>query len=254
MADRGRHHALARPRVHAAIGQRRPHRREIARRDVKRGLPRVQIHRLVRIALDRAQGVEDSGQAAVAVVRLAGGGQHLLVHRQLAPGETRQAVVENAPARRLRRTRREARGGDGAGVDHGVGAPARHPLDALGSVEREAGRIDADTFAHGGDTQRGADEREDEGFGDAHDGEAPVRVPRRVDCAVAAHDAQPEEFGRLAGEGRIDGRDGALVARQEESMRLLQQRTHALRLGQAAGGDVRVVVLAHRCPLVDERA
>ena len=72
----------------------------------------------------------------------------------------------------------EARGRDRARVDHRVRAAVGTALDAGKRVERMPRRIYTQTLARARRADQIADEREHEGFGDAHDGELDAPHPR----------------------------------------------------------------------------
>ena len=69
------------------------------RGDRQSALLRVQIHRFKRVAIDAAACVQKVDDAAVAEIGLGRGGVDLGINRQFAAGETRQAFVDEAPAR-----------------------------------------------------------------------------------------------------------------------------------------------------------
>ena len=94
MADGRVNHPLLGERVHPAVGQGRAHHRQVLGADVQRALLGVQVGRLGGVHVDPAEALEQAGDALVAEVRLRRRGVHLVVERQLAAGEPRQARRE----------------------------------------------------------------------------------------------------------------------------------------------------------------
>src|SRR5262245_29773705 len=183
VADGRIDHPLLGERVHAAVGQGRAHHRQVPGADVQRALPRVQVGRLGRVHVDPAEALQQAGDALVAVVGLGRGGVHLVVERQPAAGEARQAVVNEPPLGVERPTRHQAGGGDRPRIHHRVRPAVRALFDSRQRVERQPGGVHADLLADLFGAQGLTDQGEDERLGDAHDREFVVRVPDRVDRA-----------------------------------------------------------------------
>ena len=93
--------------------------------------------------LDVAVGVHEHRDRLVALVGLGLGLVHLLVDRQLAPGEVAVVAEDLVPDLVAVRALDHARRGDGARVDHRVHLGALVLLDRDDRVEHLAGRVDA---------------------------------------------------------------------------------------------------------------
>ena len=115
-------HALARDRVHPAVGERGPHHGQVTSGDVQARLPRVDICGLRGVALDPAVALEQAGDALVARVGLGRRAVRLVVERELAAGEPGEAVPNGLPLRVGVRAGHETRGRDRTRIDHRVRA------------------------------------------------------------------------------------------------------------------------------------
>ena len=134
-----------------------------------------------------------TGPSPRSLVRRPFGRQHLLVELELAAGEPGHALAQEPPLQPCRAARGQARGGDGAGVDHRVGESLGSQLDRHHRVERQAGGVDAEPVADLAVPERLTHEREQERLGNALDRERVLAVTDAGDLPVHPRDGNAEE-------------------------------------------------------------
>lgn len=234
MAEGGVEDALAGDGVDAAAGKGGPHGGEVRGRDREAALPGVDIQGKVRIAAEPTPAVQEEGQRPVDVVGGGGRGVHLLVELERAAREGGESGHDRGPLL-LALAGHEARGGDGAGVDHRVGAPVAFTLHCGDGVERQPRGVHADPGAGLLRTERLEDEGEHERLGDAHEGEGDVHVASRVDGAARPDDAHPEVGGVRCGEGGVHAGELAVGHVSEALVCLGDDLPDGIRRGQATG-------------------
>jgi hypothetical protein len=184
------------------------------------------------------------GDGAVAMARLALGGEHGLVDVHGAPGVAGEGG-EQALQRRGLVPAHQRRGGDGARVDHRVQRPARAGLQADG-VEGLAGGLDAHLGQHRVEPAVLQREPVGDGLGDGLHRKRPARFADLVDMPVhgGQRDAEPRRVG--AGQLRDVVREGAVGERRQRRVQVFQvvlQRRRGERTGQAGAPPPRRRVL-----------
>jgi glutaminase A len=160
---------LVRDRIHAAVGQRGGHHREVVDGHVQRALPGVDVRCHIRIEVEPLVALQEVGDALVAKVGGRLGVVDTFVHAELAPGESRKPVLDPRPLLFPGVARDQARGRHGTGVDQWVHRPGFVELDSHQGVERESRAVDAEPPSRRLVPDRLADQREDEWLGDALD-------------------------------------------------------------------------------------
>ena len=142
----GRHDLLAGHRIDAAVGQRRRHDGDIARRHLDRALPEIDIENLADVILDDVGVAQQIADRAIAVAGAAFGCVHGLVEAEFAAGEAaerRADIVECGGALRLMD---QTGAGDRAGIDHRIeGMVVGVEPDRIEGIAR---RFDADRAFH----------------------------------------------------------------------------------------------------------
>ena len=139
----GRHDLLAGHRIDAAIGQRRRHHREVARRDQDGALPEIHVEHRVEVAWITPRVAQEIGDRPVAVAGRPLGGDRPRSSTSSSRPAKRPSVAdafEAAGALGLD----QAGAGDRPGIDHRIERPvvAGEP----DRIEGVAGGLDADRF------------------------------------------------------------------------------------------------------------
>jgi hypothetical protein len=203
----GRHHrqhlrhgrrcqrAFAADGVHAAVGERGGHQRQIAAAHQHRALAEVELRRRLGVALQDAGVAQQVADGAVAVAGVALACEHRIVHHQRPAGASRKRA-EQAFEPGVSGVARNQRGHrDGAGVDHRVQRPPGAGLQA-DRIEGFAGRLDAHSPRHALGAAGFERQAVYEWFGNRLDGERQPRIARLVDLAADRGDDDAEGIGR----------------------------------------------------------
>ena len=203
----GRHDLFAGHRIDAAIGQRRGHDRDIARRHQDRALPEIDFQHRADVVLDDGGVAQEIADRAVAVAGRAFGGVDRFVDIELAPGKPAERladIVEGAVALGLMD---QAGAGDRAGIDHRIeGMVVGIEPDRVEGIAR---RLDADCAFHPSCAQRIQRQREHEWLRHRLDREGNPAVADLVDVAVEGGEADAEMIGVGLAEFRDVVGDGA---------------------------------------------
>ena len=139
----GGHRALACRRMHAVVGERRRHVREVAAVDQHRALTEVVLERRHRVAVDDPEVLEHPRDRAVAKTGLAFGAVDRFVDREVAPGKGGDGRGDAFPLRLDRVPADQARRRDCTRIDHRIERRTGLGIET-DAVEGIAAGLDAD--------------------------------------------------------------------------------------------------------------
>jgi hypothetical protein len=239
----GRQCTLARERVHAAVGQRGGHQREVAATHLDRALAEVVLQRRHRIGLGDAEVAQHPGDGPVAKAGVALGAVDRRVDAHRPADEAADRLQDPRPLGVHVRAADERGGRDGARVDHRIQRRAADGVQA-DRVEGLAGGLHAHLGQHRLRAPVGQRGTVDEGLGDRLEGEQAIRVTDRVAVPVHGGDADAEAGGIHFRQLGDVGGDRAFAQRRKPGVQslevVLQRQLHAVRPAiREPGADAR---------------
>ena len=226
----GRHDLLAGHRIDAAVGQRRRHDGDVARRHLDRALPKIDIEHLADVVLDDVGVAQQIADRAIAVAGDAFGSVHGLVEAEFAAGKTAERlsnIVECGGALRLMD---QSRTGDRPGIDHRIeGVVVGVETDRIEGIAR---RFDADRTFHPRRAECVQRQRKYERLRHRLDREDDPGIADLVDMSVDGGEADSEmrrvglaEFRNIIGDGAPDlGRIGRMTGLEKAQQRASSRR------------------------------
>lgn len=194
------HGPLPGQRMHAAIGQRGRHERQIAAIHLDRTLLEVQLQRGARVVLHDVVVAQHVADGAVAVAGGVFRCEHGLVHLQVPAGIGAQGGQDALHAGLCVAAGHEGAGGDRTGVDHRV-ARSTGPRFQADGVEGVARGFYADGPVHPFGAAVFQRRAEHQRLGDGLDGEASPRVAHFIDVPV--HGGDDDAKGLRVGFGQF---------------------------------------------------